>query len=115
MEGEHARRRGFAQLLVVAHQGGSVMDRYAVSVVCPCLDEEANLPLLAERLFVAMKESGITTELVIVDDGSTDGTARVAEELGYEYGDAVRLVQHKRNRGIAASWRTGVDAARGAH
>ena len=51
-------------------------EQFSLSVVCPCLNEEANLPLLAERLFAATKEAGITTELVIVDDGSTDGTAR---------------------------------------
>ena len=90
-------------------------DPYTVSVVCPCLNEEANLPLLAERLFAAVKEAGISTELVVVDDGSTDGTARVAEELQLEYGDAVRCVRHGRNRGIPASWRSGVDAARGTY
>jgi phenylacetate-CoA ligase len=92
-----------------------VSDRFTVSVVCPCLNEEANLPLLAERLFAAVKEAGITTELVIVDDGSIDGTARVAAELALEYGDAVQCVRHGRNRGIPASWRSGVDAARGTY
>jgi len=92
-----------------------VPDRFAVSVVCPCLNEEANLPLLAERLFAAVKEAGITTELIVVDDGSTDGTAQVVEALEDEYGDTVQCVHHVRNRGIAASWRSGVDAARGTY
>jgi phenylacetate-CoA ligase len=90
-------------------------DQFALSVVCPCLNEEANLPLLAERLFVSTKEAGITTELVIVDDGSTDGTANVVENLKLEHGDALRCVRHERNRGIPASWRSGVDAARGTY
>ncbi len=90
-------------------------ERFTMSVVCPCLNEEVNLPLLAERLFTAVKEAGITTELVVVDDGSTDGTAQVAELLKLEYGDAVQCVQHATNRGIAAGWRSGVDAARGAY
>jgi phenylacetate-CoA ligase len=90
-------------------------EQCALSVVCPCLNEEANLPLLAERLFSATKEAGITTELVIVDDGSTEDTALVVENLKLEYGDAVRCVRHDENRGIPASWRSGVDAARGAY
>jgi phenylacetate-CoA ligase len=90
-------------------------DQFALSVVCPCLNEEANLPLLAERLFASTKEAGITTELVIVDDGSTDGTASVVENLKLEHGDALRCVRHHRNRGIPASWRSGIDAARGSY
>ncbi len=90
-------------------------DGYALSVVCPCLNEEANLPLLAERLFAATKEAGIATELVVVDDGSTDGTARVAEDLRLEYGDAVQCVRHEHNRGIPASWKSGLDVARGTY
>ena len=90
-------------------------EQFSLSVVCPCLNEEANLPLLAERLFAATKEAGITTELVVVDDGSTDGTAAVIANLQLEYGDAVGSVRHTKNRGIAASWRSGVDAARGGY
>ncbi len=85
-----------------------------LSVVCPCLNEEANLPVLVDRLFVATGEAGIATEIVIVDDGSTDGTPRVARELQCERGDVVQYVRHVENRGIPASWRSGVDAARGA-
>jgi phenylacetate-CoA ligase len=92
-----------------------VSDQFALSVVCPCLNEEANLPLLAERLFTATKEADITTELVIVDDGSTDDTPRIVEDLKLEYGSAVQCVRHARNRGIPASWRSGVDVARGTY
>ncbi len=90
-------------------------DMFALSVVCPCLNEEANLSLLAERLFTSAKEADVTTELVIVDDGSTDNTSRVVDDLKLEYGDAVRCVRHPQNLGIPASWRSGVDAARGAY
>jgi phenylacetate-CoA ligase len=90
-------------------------DQFALSVVCPCLNEEANLPLLAERLFAAAKEADISTEMIVVDDGSTDDTARAVADLMLEYGDAVKCVHHERNRGIPASWRSGVDVARGAY
>jgi phenylacetate-CoA ligase len=83
-------------------------------VVCPCLNEEANLLVLAERLFSATTEAGIATELVIVDDGSTDDTHRVVRDLQSDYGSAVRCVHHRRTRGIAASWQSGVDASSGA-
>ena len=90
-------------------------DEIAVSVVCPCLDEEANLPLLAERLFAAVHDAGIEAELIVVDDGSTDGTARVAAELEQLYPGRIQCIRHGRNRGIPASFRTGVNVARGTH
>ena len=49
-------------------------DVFSLSVVAPCLNEETNLPILAERLLRATDAAGIVTELVVVDDGSTDGT-----------------------------------------
>ncbi len=56
--------------------------RIDISVVVPCLNEEANVGLLAERLFAAAAEAGLATELVFVDDGSTDGTWATIEALG---------------------------------
>ena len=86
-------------------------DRISLSVVCPCFNEEANLPLLAERLFAATYEAGIETELIVVDDASTDATPDVVNDLKLDHGDAVRCVRHDRNLGIAAAWRSGLDAA----
>src|SRR5690348_3613751 len=85
--------------------------RYQLSVVAPCLDEEVNIPILAERLFAATSALDIVTELVLVDDGSTDGTWEVIEGLRDRYGDHVAGVRHGVNRGIAASWRSGVATA----
>jgi phenylacetate-CoA ligase len=92
-----------------------VADSYALSVIAPCLNEEVNVPVLAERLFGATTEAGIPTELVLVDDGSTDATWTAIEQLSEHLGDAVVGVRHERNRGIAASWRSGVAAARGTY
>ncbi|HEY0454060.1 glycosyltransferase [Actinophytocola sp.] len=53
----------------------------ALSIVVPARNEAENLPLLAERIRAAL--CGWDYELVIVDDGSTDGTAEVAAALGH--------------------------------
>ena len=50
------------------------MNGVELSVIAPCLNEEANLSALYERLFAAVDAAGIDTELILVDDGSTDGT-----------------------------------------
>jgi phenylacetate-CoA ligase len=50
---------------------------------------------------------------VFVDDGSTDGTWAAIQRCREQWGDRVVGVKHKRNSGIAAAWRSGVDAAKG--
>jgi len=90
-------------------------DAFALSVIAPCLNEAVNIPVLAERLFVATDEAEIPTELVLVDDGSTDGTWETARQLRDRMGERVVVVRHQVNRGIAASWHTGLAAARGTY
>src|SRR5439155_11087637 len=46
-------------------------------------------------------------------DGSTDGTWAAIEDLREQWSDRVVAVKHKRNSGIAAAWRSGIDAAKG--
>ena len=54
-----------------------------VSVVVPALNEAANLPNLAARVDTAL--AGTSYEILIIDDGSTDGTPGVCEELAERY------------------------------
>jgi len=72
-------------------------------VQIPCFNEEATLPqTLAD---IPPQIDGIDEiEILIVDDGSTDRTVDVARELG-----AHHIVINKRNRGLAASFRSGLD------
>jgi phenylacetate-CoA ligase len=89
--------------------------RIDISLIVPCLNEEANVRPLAERFFAATAEAGLTAEIVYVDDGSADGTWAAIERLRGELGAKVVGVRHPENRGIAASWRSGLGAARGAY
>ena len=84
-----------------------------LSVVVPCFNEEANVGALAERLFESTDEARLATEVVFVDDGSTDGTWAAIEQCRQEWGGRVVGVRHEQNAGIAAAWRSGLQAASG--
>ncbi len=71
----------------------------------PCYNEEVTLPLTLADLPRTLP--GIDAiEVLVVDDGSSDRTAEVARQLGVDH-----LVQHTRNRGLAAAFQTGLEAA----
>lgn len=86
-----------------------------ISVIAPALNEELNLPELARRVLQTFEMGGLKGELVLVDDGSTDSTARVIRELAQKHPGVIVGQFHGRNRGIAEAWRTGVRAARGTY
>lgn len=83
-----------------------------LSVIVPCFNEELNIPELTERVLRTFGEGKLRGELILVDDGSADGTARVIREHMKLHPDRVVGVFHPVNRGLAAGWRSGVDAAR---
>ncbi|MCC5947065.1 MAG: glycosyltransferase family 2 protein [Nitriliruptoraceae bacterium] len=79
-----------------------------VSIVLPVHNERGHLVEEVERIRAAMEASGRTYELIVVDDGSTDGSGEVASELG-----GLRLITLRDNRGSGAARRAGSRAARG--
>jgi glycosyltransferase involved in cell wall biosynthesis len=81
-----------------------------VSVVLPCRDEAPNLRRTLSDWRLACAGAADTWELIVVDDGSTDATARIALEADAVFGD-VRLVRHERNLGYGAALRSGIRAA----
>jgi phenylacetate-CoA ligase len=86
-----------------------------ITVIAPALNEELNLPELTRRVLQTFEMGNVKGELVIVDDGSTDGTARIVRELMKQHPGVVVGQFHGANKGIAESWRTGVRAARGTY
>ena len=61
-------------------EGKEVPMRELLSLIIPCYNEEKTLDNCIERC-LALKEHGVDVELIIVDDCSTDGSYRVAQEL----------------------------------
>ncbi|HXE56688.1 MAG TPA: glycosyltransferase family 2 protein [Gemmatimonadales bacterium] len=83
-----------------------------VSVLVPAKDEAANLPEFVRLCDESLGRAGFGFEVVIVDDGSRDGSAEVLRELQGRY-PFLRVVTHRRQRGIADALRSAGEVAAG--
>ena len=81
-----------------------------LSVVVPAFNEAARLPRTLRALRTYLAGWGRSYEIVVVDDGSVDGTAERAREAG---GEDVSVVRNDRNRGKGYSVRRGMLLAKG--
>ena len=85
-----------------------------LSVIVPAYNERATVEQLLRRVAAAPLPAGVEREIVVVDDGSTDGTRELLGELAERAEPApFRLVLHERNRGKGAAVRTGLAAGAG--
>jgi glycosyltransferase involved in cell wall biosynthesis len=83
-----------------------------VSVVIPLYNEEENVEVLHERLSETLKSMGIDYEIVYIDDGSTDKTLNLLEEI-QKSDENVVVLSLRRNFGQTAAFAAGFDFARG--
>ncbi len=82
-----------------------------ISVVIPVYNEAATVTKLIER--VRSAPINLATEIIVVNDGSTDNTASLLEKLVSEGRDDLRVISHEVNRGKGAGVRTGIAHAHG--
>jgi glycosyltransferase involved in cell wall biosynthesis len=82
----------------------------ALSVLMPVYNERATIETAIERV-LAENHSVDGLELIVVDDGSTDGTRELLDSRGWP--DNVHVLRHDRNRGKGAALRTGLERAAG--
>ena len=78
-----------------------------LAIVLPALNEEEAIASVLEETLAAfgdLSREGVATEIIVVDDGSTDGTAEIVRRF-----DQVKLIQHERNRGYGAAITTGFE------
>ena len=98
----------------VAQGNGKRMNPGApkLSIVIPAFNEEKRLPVTLERIASYINRSGRETEVVVVDDGSADGTIGVAESFREQIAN-LRVVSNGQNRGKGYSVRHGSMESRG--
>jgi glycosyltransferase involved in cell wall biosynthesis len=85
---------------------------YSLSIVVPAFNEERRLAASLEKLDHFIQTQNLNAEIIVVDDGSSDGTARLVSRAMQEK-PYLRLLQNHINRGKGFSLRRGVEAALG--
>jgi glycosyltransferase involved in cell wall biosynthesis len=94
-----------------AEDGFPGVHRYAkLSVIVPVFNERTTVAEVLRRIRAVELPGGIEVEVVVVDDGSSDGTDKVLTALS---DSTVRIINHPDNRGKGAAIRTGMEAIRG--
>ena len=108
------RRKAMAKVMkkAVDHIVSSEVKPMTLSVVIPALNEEDGIAGIVERVLAteeSLKTVGVTElEVIVVDDGSVDGTARIVQQM-----EKVKLVRHSVNHGYGAAIKTGFGRAKG--
>ena len=84
----------------------------ALSYFFPAHNEAENIEALVEEALEELPAIAERFEIIAVDDGSSDGTAEIADRLAEAHPDVVRAVHHPSNLGYGAAVRSGLAAAR---
>jgi len=88
------------------------VERLKSSIIVPAFNEEENIPLLVEKIKKMIEKNDFECELIIVDDGSTDSTYERSLNLQEAY-PFIKVVRHRRNRGITDALISGFKVAKG--
>jgi len=84
----------------------------SLSVFFPAYNDAPSIAKLVDKAFEILRARAADYEVIVVNDGSRDGTADVLAALKTRYGTAFRVITHAENRGYGAALRSGFAAAR---
>lgn len=85
--------------------------RHSISVFFPCYNERENIEALTTKAIGVLEEMNTDYEVIIVNDGSSDGTKEVIDALCEKFAN-VRAVHHETNKGYGAALQSGFRNAR---
>jgi len=84
-----------------------------LSIIVPVYNEEEFLAASILRAMDAPLPDGLESEIVAVNDGSTDASAEILDELAAKYPGRIRVIHHPQNAGKGAAIRTALQEAAG--
>jgi glycosyltransferase involved in cell wall biosynthesis len=105
-EVDPARHVGITEDYSRTDQNATVR-RQSISIIFPAFNEEENIRRAVEHGRKAMSKFFADIEIIVVNDGSSDATAAIVDEMAAENSDVV-LVHHEVNRGYGAALRSGI-------
>jgi glycosyltransferase involved in cell wall biosynthesis len=124
-----ARRKGSQRPFGVAsHIAGPVNRRFmewfpgsapegaiigSITVFFPAYNDAESLPALIAKTFDVLKRCVSRFGVIVINDGSSDNTGQVLEELAHQYAPYLRIITHAQNMGYGAALRTGFAASTG--
>ncbi len=82
----------------------------SISVFFPCYNEQDNITRVVEQALSVLEKLKADFEVIIVDDGSSDSTGQIADEIAGQK-DRVKVVHHRTNLGYGAALQSGFKAA----
>ena len=82
----------------------------SISVFFPCYNEQDNVASTVEKALIVLERLNADFEVIIVNDGSSDSTAKIADDIAAK-NDRVKVVHHKTNLGYGAALTSGFTAA----
>lgn len=87
------------------------MYSHSLSFVIPAYNEEANIERIVDSAYLFLSQNFERFEILLIDDGSTDNTHAVCNQLALKYGEKVIVLRHSQNRGYGAALRSGLFGA----
>lgn len=89
------------------------MASHTVSILIPLYNEEEFVGALLDKVLSAPLPEGLGREIIVVDDGSTDSSASIVEEIAAAHPGELRFIRQPRNQGKGAAIRTAIEHATG--